>query len=299
VETAEVTFTSGGVRLDGSISCPDAAEDCPGIVLIGGSGPSDRHNDGLFDEIGTHLVSAGVAILAYDKRGAGQSTGAWATATVDDLASDAAAAVAALRSHPGVAADRVGVLGHSEGGWVALRLCARLDSPRHVIVNGCPAVSFAESEVFALTTAGADAAVPLLRELIAAARADSGLVRGQQIMASYSGEPWFPALTADGFTMDAAGWAQLTAWAGYDPGDDLARLTTPTLAIFGADDPLAPVRASVERYEETAASTGRVQRAVVFPGADHRLRVSGDFATGYLDQLSSWCKTPGALARSA
>jgi hypothetical protein len=45
---------------------------------------------------------------------------------------------------------------HSEGGWVALRLCARLAAPRHLIINSCPAVSFAESEAYALTRAGAE-----------------------------------------------------------------------------------------------------------------------------------------------
>jgi len=143
------------------------------VVLIGGSGPADRHNDGFFDELRTHLARGGVAVLAYDKRGTGKSTGAWAGATVDDLAHDAAAAVAALQAHPRVAAGAVGVLGHSEGGWVALRLCARLGTPRHLILNSCPAVSFAESEVFALTTAGAEpgAAAALLCQLATAVRA--------------------------------------------------------------------------------------------------------------------------------
>ncbi len=124
-------------------------------MLISGSGPSDRHNDGFFDAVAAHLSRAGLAVLGYDHRGAGKSTGAWAEATVDDLAHDAAAAVAALQAHLRVTPDAVGVLGHSEGGWVALRLCARLGSPRHLIVNSCPAVSFAESEAFSLVAAGA------------------------------------------------------------------------------------------------------------------------------------------------
>jgi uncharacterized protein len=89
---------------------------------LAGSGPSDRRNDGFFDLLRDHLAKVGVAVLAYDKRSAGRSTGDWATATVDDLAADAAAAVAALQAHPQVSRGTVGVLGHSEGGWVALRL---------------------------------------------------------------------------------------------------------------------------------------------------------------------------------
>jgi pimeloyl-ACP methyl ester carboxylesterase len=299
VETEEIAFPGAGVHLSGSITCPDTASACPGVVLVGGSGPSDRHNDGFFDALRTHLGSAGVAVLAYDKRGAGKSTGTWAAATVDDLAHDASAAVAALQAHPRVTAGAVGVLGHSEGGWVALRLCARLGTPRHLIVNSCPAVSFAESEAFALTTAGAEPgpAAALLQQLTAAARAGCSYQQGQQIIAAYQHEPWHPLLSAGGFTLDSTTWAQLTAWADYDPYDDLARLKTPTLAIFGENDPLVPVRTSIARYEETAARTARFQQIRIFPGAGHRMQVTAGFAPGYLTQLSTWCRDQRTSSR--
>ena len=104
-------------------------------------------------------------------------------------------------------------------------------------------------------------------------------------------------LTGGGFTLDSTTWAQLTAWADYDPGDDLTRLKTPTLAIFGENDPLVPVRASVERYQETAARIGRYQKTLVFPGAGHRLQVTAGFAPGYLTQLSTWCHDQGTSSR--
>ena len=97
-------------------------------------------------------------------------------------------------------------------------------------------------------------------------------------------------LSAGGFTLDPATWAQLTAWADYDPCDDLTQLKTPTLAIFGENDPLVPVRASVERYQRTAARAARHQQTLVFPGAGHRLQVTAGFAPGYLTQLSTWCQ---------
>lgn len=294
METAEITFAGGGVQLSGSITRPETAAACPGVVLISGSGPTDRHNDGFFDELRAHLAGAGVAVLAYDKRGAGRSTGAWASATVDDLAQDAADAVAVLQAHAGVDPGAVGVLGHSEGGWVALRLCARLSTPRHLIMNSCPAVSFAESEVFALTAGGAEpgAAAALLGRLTAAARDGQGPEMGQRIIATYRNEPWYPLLSAGGFTLDSSTWAQLIAWADYDPRADLARLTTPTLATLGENDPLVPVHTSAERYEETAAITGRYQETLIFPGAGHRLRISAGFAPGYLQRLIAWCKDP-------
>jgi pimeloyl-ACP methyl ester carboxylesterase len=100
-------------------------------------------------------------------------------------------------------------------------------------------------------------------------------------------------LSAGGFTLDKTTWAQLTAWGDYDPHGDLARLTTPTLAILGENDPLVPVQASVTRYQETAARTGRSQQTFVLPGADHRLQVTAGFAPGYLTRLSTWCQDQG------
>ena len=291
METEEVEFSGAGVRLSATITVAGPASASPGIVLIGGSGPSDRHNDGFFDLLRDHLANAGVAVLAYDKRGAGRSTGDWATATVDDLAADAAAAVAALQARPQVT-GRVGVLGHSEGGWVALRLCARLGTPRHLIINSCPAVPFAESEVYALTSAGAeqDQAAALIAQLTAAVQAGLEYEEGQRILATFQHEPWYPALAADGFSLDAATWSQLGAWGHYDPGPDLDQLTTPTLAIFGGNDPLVPVHASIERLRDTAERTARFQQITVFPGAGHRLQAGTSPAPGYLACLSTWSR---------
>jgi pimeloyl-ACP methyl ester carboxylesterase len=290
VETEEVEFSGAGVRLSATITVPGPASASTGLVLIGGSGPSDRHNDGFFDLLRDHLASAGVAVLAYDKRGAGRSTGDWATATVDDLAADAAAAVAALQARPRVTPGTVGVLGHSEGGWVALRLCARLATLRHLIINSCPAVSFAESEAYALTRAGAepDKAAALIAQLTAAVQAGLGYEEGQRILAACEHEPWYPALAAGGFSLDAAAWSQLGAWGHYDPGPDLDQLTTPTLAIFGGNDPLVPVQTSITRLRDTAARTARPQQITVFPGAGHRMQAGMSPAPGYLACLSTW-----------
>jgi uncharacterized protein len=295
VETEEVGFSGAGVRLSGTITFPGTASASPGVVLVGGSGPSDRHSGGLFDSLCEHLATEGVAVLAYDKRGVGRSTGAWAAATVGELAQDAAAAVATLQAHPRVAAGAVGVLGNSEGGWVALRLCAQLGTLRHLILNSCPAVSFAESAVFALTRLGIDQemAVALVRQLTAAVREGHGYQQGQRIIDAYQDEPWYAVLRAVGLTLDGTVWSQLSAWGDHDPYDDLARLKTPTLAIFGRSDPLVPIQASIARCDETAARTARPQQTVVFPDADHQLRIATGFAPGYLACLSNWCREQG------
>ncbi len=177
---------------------------------------------------------------------------------------------------------------------MALRLCARLAAPRQLIINSCPAVSFAESEAYALSKAGAepDKAAALIAQLIAAVQADLEYEEAQRILATCEHEPWYPALTADGFRLDAAAWAQLGAWGRYDPGPDLDQLTTPTLAIFGGDDLLVPVHASIEHLRDTAGRTARPQQITVFPGAGHRLQAGTSPAPGYLACLSTWSREP-------
>ena len=101
VKAAEVRFGVGEVRLSGTVWAPGRQAPTPGVVLVGGSGPSDRTNGGYFDAVRDRLVAAGVTVLAFDKRGVGGSTGAWASARVDDLAADVAGAVEVLRAHPG------------------------------------------------------------------------------------------------------------------------------------------------------------------------------------------------------
>jgi hypothetical protein len=88
----DVTFASGDVVLAGSLAVPDQDVASAGVVMVGGSGPSDRNNDTFFPPIRQHLVDAGIAVLSYDKRGVGSSSGDWRDSTLDDLAADTTAA---------------------------------------------------------------------------------------------------------------------------------------------------------------------------------------------------------------
>ena len=181
------------------------------------------------------------------------------------------------------------MLGHSEGGWVALRCCVRGVDVHRLILNSCPGVSFLAAERFARVAAGAgvESAARLYRDLVTAARADVPLERGTRVLASFRAEPWYEAALG-GFELTGETWEQLRVWADYDPDDDLRRLRTPTLVVLGGADPLVPVRASVARYERSAEEAGRPQRVVVLAGADHRLEVAETgFADGYLPSSPS------------
>ena len=128
-----VKIPANGFVLAGTLSRPTeaatAAGRLPAVVLVGGSGQTDR--DGLvfgipiLGQIADTLADAGFIVVRYDKRGVGQSGGRAEAATLADYAEDVRAAVKLLSDRKDVDPKRIGVAGHSEGGAVALLAAAK------------------------------------------------------------------------------------------------------------------------------------------------------------------------------
>jgi pimeloyl-ACP methyl ester carboxylesterase len=276
-----------------------------GVVMVGGSGPSDRHNDTYFPPIRRHLVDAGLAVLSYDKRGVGGSSGEWRDATLDDLAADAVAALGFLRAQPGVRPEAVGLFGHSEGGWVVLRAATTArDGPAWVITNSCPGVTPAAQERHALSRAlrerqparpdvDVDGSLALFDRLVEAGRRDADFTEATRLVESTGravslGDYWAG--------VDERLWEFLKRKQDHDPVPDTLRLRCPHLAIFGGADPLVPVAESIRRFGTAACRPGRHPRATltteVFPGADHRLHTAHGTrpAPGHLTCLTRWIR---------
>lgn len=291
----DVGFPNGEITLAGTLWLPPGPGPHPGVVMVGGSGPSDRDNDVLFPPIRAHLLGAGVAVLSYDKRGVGGSTGNWLTSTYSDLAADAAAAVRLLRDQPEVDAGAVGLFGHSEGGWIVLRVAAETDDLAFVVTNSGPGVSLAQSDRWATATAlRADgvaekeiAACEVLHDRVME-WATKG-VAFAEIEGVLNADPAYQRMVTYGPALTEEIWGFLKRVHAHDPLADLTRLRCPHLALFGAVDMLVPVAASVSAFAAAARerSDGRLT-AEVFPGADHRIRIGEDFAPSYLTTLSRW-----------
>ena len=136
--TAEhvVVRSSEGHSLAGTLTLPKArAGRIPAVITISGSGAQERDEvlPGVrgyrpFRELAEALAARGVAMLRYDDRGFGASTGVYNTATSQDFANDTRAMVAYLRSRPEIDADRIFLVGHSEGGLIAPLVAA--EDPR-------------------------------------------------------------------------------------------------------------------------------------------------------------------------
>ncbi len=112
----DVRFRSGAIGLAGTITFPAGRGPFPAVVLLHGGLAEPREN---FIWVVNFFARRGVAVLAYDKRGSGQSGGDWRTASAYDLADDALAAINLLRARRDIAHDGIGLYASSAGNWVA------------------------------------------------------------------------------------------------------------------------------------------------------------------------------------
>ena len=131
---SDVTFTNPVTKqkLAGTVTIPAGEGPFAAAVLLSDSGPLGRDVDvngyRMFGQLADFLTRHGVAVLRFDDRGVGKSGGTYNNATTADLVTDAQAAMTCLRTQPLVSAYRVGLIGHGEGGNVALLAAA---TPSH------------------------------------------------------------------------------------------------------------------------------------------------------------------------
>jgi len=143
----EVTFGGGaqGNMLAGTLTLPKGDGPFPAVLLIAGSGPQDRdeslaaHRPFLL--IADALTRKGIAVLRYDKRGVGKSTGNPDTATTMDLAADAQSALALLKSRKEIDGSRIGLIGHSEGAIIAPYMAGHSKEVRWLVLLAAPATT--------------------------------------------------------------------------------------------------------------------------------------------------------------
>ncbi len=145
----DVRIRSGDVYLAGVVTLPEPRGLAPAVVLVSGSGPQDR--DGATADflpgyrpsknLADRLALDGIASLRYDERGVGESTGVHSSASIEDLADDAAVAFEYLQTVDGVDPERVGLLGHSEGSNIVAMIAARNPDVAFVVSLAGPGVT--------------------------------------------------------------------------------------------------------------------------------------------------------------
>lgn len=284
------------VRLAGQLWLPPERPHAA-LLMVPGSGPSDRHNDVFFPPIREHLVANGIAVASFDKRGVGGSTGDWLAAGIVEQADDALAALETLRQREELTDVPVGVYGHSQGGWVVLEAAGREPGIAFVVTNSGPGVSPADQERHA-------AAEFLQRAGLSPYDIEAGLTDYEAMLQSIrdgaSYEDFQRAIHGDAERLQRLRWLSQAAFVpdgdglwnfarriiDHDPRPAMRQIGSPVLALFGADDRSVPVEKSVRTYRDAVRDIA----VHVFADADHRCQL-GDpptMAPGYLDILTGW-----------
>lgn len=146
----EVTYpnSAAGIMLAGTLTIPKGQGPFPAVVLISGSGAQDRNETFMghkpFLVWADYLTRHGIAVLRFDDRGFGKSSGDFASATSLDFETDVEAGVRYLQSRPEIKTDAIGLIGHSEGGLIAPIAAVKLNDIAFIVLMAGPGLTGAE-----------------------------------------------------------------------------------------------------------------------------------------------------------
>ncbi len=265
----EVRFPSAGAVLSGTLTLPSGRGPHPAVAWVSGSGPTER---AYLPDLQALLVRHGVAVLAFDKRGVGQSSGSYpgespTVHAIDVLARDAAAAVRFLAVQPDVDRSRVGLAGHSQAGWIMPLAASREPRARFLMAFSGPAVTADENDLFQ----------------------------------DLAGEGERPSTLTDA-EIDAR--VAAAGPGGFDPVPSIRRLRIPALWVYGGRDRHVPPRLSALRLRPLVDEPARDFTVTDFPNANHALVEtktgltsemlrSDTFAPGLFARVGDWLKAHG------
>jgi dienelactone hydrolase len=253
VRQFDVRFPSGKATLAGTLTVPPGAGPHPAVVYVSGSGDTLREEshwlDGLF-------VSRGIAVLAYDKRGVGQSGAAYSgdlasEETIATLAGDAAAAARFVAAQQGIDKARVGFYGISQGGWIIPQATVRANGVASwALIESGPTVTQGESDNYA------------------------GLAGSMSLA-------------------EAEKQARKLGPSGYDPVPWIRRVTEPVMWLYGGQDRNQPAGTSMDILR--GLSAGHDFTIAFFASASHSLFDQRGFPPDLFPTSTDWLKQHGLV----
>lgn len=292
----EVTFESGKVQLAGTVVAPGGEGPYPGIVMVGGSGASDRSR---LMEIAGGFALGGLAVLAYDKRGTGKSGGNWTTSSLHDLADDAAAAFRALAAQPMVDPARTGYWGTSQGGWVVPIAAGHTPAAFVIIVSGgglCPREI--ESLHYLAIVEGMEGGPQAVREARQLLDSYFSYLAGEQprdplmrLVEDYRDRPWLAATGIENVIPSESNRENWAWVADFEPAASIAAMTMPVLVLLGGADPLTPAERTAGAWRQALADAKPESQVEIVPDAGHGLRTGahgGPLVPGFFSRQLRW-----------
>lgn len=305
---AELTIASAEVRLGATLYAPEASRPLPAVLLLHGSGPDGRENP-YYRQLVEAFARRGFAVLVYDKRGSGASTGDWREVPFTVLIDDAEAALRQLRQHPWIDSSRVGIWGGSEGATLAALVAARAPRVAFVIVQSMSGPPFGEQYRFQAARefrghpTDSVAALTLVDAKLAYVRGTVAWSAYDSLARASAGRSF--AAYASPSAPESWWWRWYATKVDVSPLPSLAALRTPVLAVWGAADVLVPVdtsRALVRAARAPLRQAG--DEILVIPDASHTLQVPGlgGLLAGaglrnrpvHLREMTAWAATQAA-----
>jgi uncharacterized protein len=271
-ESVSFSNPAADVQLAGTLTLPKGTGPFPVAILIAGSGPHDRDENVAghkpFLVLADFLTRQGIAVLRYDKRGIGSSTGSVDSATTLDFAADTQAAVTYLKSRRDIDLKRIGLIGHSEGAMIAPYVANHSPDITWVVLLAAPATNGEATlinqsgligEVGGLSGTQLLASLTFDREAYAVVRKEKDpavitekvkqLVKESGLDAALP-----PAALETQLRMLSSPWFRF--FLDYDPLPTLQALKTPTLALYGHKDLQVPPKFNLELTRQALTSAG-------------------------------------------
>ena len=241
IDYSEIFFKNGEahLQLSGMLLLPEGEGPFPTVVIIHGSGTS-RRNNVWYLSVAHHLQQHGIAVLLPDKRGSEKSEGEWLGASFAELATDTISAIEFVKHQRVFAYSTIGLLGMSQGGWIAPVVAAKTDDVSFVVSMVGPAVTAEEQllhdEIYNIA--------PYTYTSIA------------KLLAPISAR----VLMKKDFFIPTAGFDPIPYWKDVD---------VPVFFALGGDDPNVPVEASIRRLQENNLDHFAIK---VYPDGGHAIR---------------------------
>ena len=272
----DVRFASGAIQLAGTLISPNTDGKHPAIILVHASG---RGRSRVPAPTGSLSIRHGIAVLGYDKRGVGGSTGDWNTASFDDLATDVVAAFEYLKTRGDIDRTQVGLLGWSQAGWIMPLAAVRAKELAFLISVSGAGVPAAETTIDQvqneMTARGMRpegvAQHGRAHETPVRIRANGPGVgrirRGPGADRRPAGGK--PPDTFPG-TPDHPYWQFIRRLYFYDPAPTLRQLQVPTLALFGELDNNIMAEKNKAAWEAALKAGGNRDYTLrILPKANH------------------------------
>ena len=284
----EVTFANpkANISLAGTLTIPAGPGPWPAAVLIGQAGQYDRDETIMghhpFLVLADHLTRKGIAVLRFDPRGIGKSTGDYASATKDDFSTDTEAALVYLESRKEIDAKRIGLISHSEGGIIAPIVAARSKGIAWMVLLAAPGLKgedllLLQSERI-LRISGVDG--DEISRSLAFNRKSYELIRQEKdpVVLESKLQDLVESATMSASLPPAALQAQLRTlvspwfrdYIDYDPLPSLQKAVCPVLALGGEKDLQIPAKENLANIQKALQDGGNKNFLVSeLPGLNH------------------------------